>query len=129
VGLAGAEPDILGEDPLAAAVALLDARAECRQRASVLCLDGVDQAGSAAVEMDAYGIRIAQEGGIASMEPELSGIVPTLVDRLGDSALVSLDGADGPVASLLLVKTEHGWRIRDLVFADGAETTVPGEVP
>ena len=113
-------PHVLGEDPVAASLALLSARAECRRLTSILCLDGVDQEGSAAIDADAYAIRIAQEGGIGSAEPDLTGTAPTLVDRLGDSALVSFDRAGTPVASLLLVRTEHGWRIRDLVFADGS---------
>ena len=44
----------------------------------------------------------------------------------GDSALLSADTPDGASASLLLVKTHEGWRIRDLVFADAVVT---GESP
>ncbi len=115
-------PDTLGDDPVAAGAALLAARAECRRLTSVLCLDGVDQQGSAALDADAYRIRVAQEGGVETPEPDLTDLTPTLVERLGDSALVSLDRAGTPLASLLLVKTEHGWRIRDLVLTD-ADTT------
>lgn len=117
-GAATVHPAILGDDPAAAAVALLAARAECMRAASILCLDGVDQPGSAAIEADAYRIRMAQEGGVENPEPALTGIEPTVVDRLGDSALLSLDRAGTPVASLLLIRAEPGWRIRDLVFAD-----------
>lgn len=120
-------PDILGDEPVTAGVALLLARAECIRTSSILCLDGVDQQGSAAIEADAYRIRIAQEGGVGSSEPLITGIVPTVVERLGDSALLSIDRADVPIASLLLVRTEQGWRIRDLVFSGGAESTEPGD--
>lgn len=119
-------PDILADEPVAAGVALLGARADCIREASILCLDHVDQAGSAAMEADAYRVRIVQEGGIESPEPSIVGIAPTLVDRLGDSALLSLDRAGSAVGTLLLVRTEQGWRIRDLVFASDAATAEPG---
>lgn len=119
-------PDILADEPVAAGVALLGARADCIREASILCLDHVDQAGSAAMEADAYRVRIVQEGGIESPEPSIVGIAPTLVDRLGDSALLSLDRAGSAVGTLLLVRTEQGWRIRDLVFAGDAATAEPG---
>ncbi len=116
-----ADSAIGGDDPLAAAGALLATRAACLGASSILCLGGADQPGSAASEADAYRIRIAQEGGIRSPEPSLTGAEAVLVDRLGDSALLSLDRAGVTVASLLLVRTERGWRIRDLVFADDVE--------
>lgn len=119
-------PDILADEPVAAGVALLGARADCIREASILCLDHVDQAGSAAMEADAYRVRIVQEGGIESPEPSIVGIAPTLVDRLGDSALLSLDRAGSAAGTLLLVRTEQGWRIRDLVFASDAATAEPG---
>lgn len=119
-------PDILADEPVAAGVALLGARADCIREASILCLDHVDQAGSAAMEADAYRVRIVQEGGIENPEPSIVGIAPTLVDRLGDSALLSLDRAGSAVGTLLLVRTEQGWRIRDLVFASDAATAEPG---
>lgn len=119
-------PDILADEPVAAGVALLGARADCIREASILCLDHVDQAGSAAMEADAYRVRIVQEGGIENPEPSIVGIAPTLVDRLGDSALLSLDRAGSAAGTLLLVRTEQGWRIRDLVFASDAATAEPG---
>ena len=99
-------PDILADEPVAAGVALLGARADCIREASILCLDHVDQAGSAAMEADAYRVRIVQEGGIENPEPSIVGIAPTLVDRLGDSALLSLDRAGSAAGTLLLVRTE-----------------------
>lgn len=117
---------ITADDPVAAAVALLAARTRCLSETSVLCLDGVAQQGSAAIEAGAYRIRLIQEQGIVPEEPELAGAAVALVDRLGDSALLSADTPDGASASLLLVKTDEGWRIRDLVFADAVVT---GESP
>ncbi|GAA3746278.1 hypothetical protein GCM10022239_22310 [Leifsonia bigeumensis] len=134
--LAGSHPEtappvvvdaaVTADDPVAAAGALLAARATCLHEASVLCLDGVAQPGSAAMEAGSYRIRLIQEQGIVPEEPELVGAAISLVDRLGDSALLSADTSEGASASLLLVKTDQGWRIRDLVFADEVLT---GESP
>jgi hypothetical protein len=121
-----ADADIAAEDPIRAAEALLAARTACLSELSILCLDGVDQAGSAAMEADSYRIRVMQEQGVATEEPELAGARVNLVERLGDSALLSAEPSDGAGASLLLVRTEQGWRLRDLVFADDA---VAGEAP
>lgn len=121
-----ADVAITADDPVAAAGALLVARATCLREASILCLDGVAQPGSAAIEAGAYRIRLIQEQGIVPEEPELVGAAISLVDRLGDSALLSAYTSVGVSASLLLVKTDQGWRIRDLVFADDIET---GESP
>ncbi|HEU4849618.1 MAG TPA: hypothetical protein VFS93_04335 [Terrimesophilobacter sp.] len=117
---------VTADDPVAAAGALLAARAACLHEASALCLDGVAQPGSAAMEAGSYRIRLIQEQGIVPEEPELVGAAISLVDRLGDSALLSADTSEGASASLLLVKTDRGWRIRDLVFADEVLT---GESP
>jgi hypothetical protein len=125
-GPSATHPDVLADDPVAAGVALLGARADCVRESSILCLDDVDQAGSAAMEADVYRVRNVQEGGIENPEPSLVGTAPTLVDRLGDSALLSLDRAGSPVGTLLLVRTGQGWRIRDLVFASDAASPEPG---
>lgn len=111
---------ITGEDPVAAVAALLALRSGCFATVSVLCLDGVDEYDSAAWLADAESIRRIQDGG----EFDPVGIdprgVPVLVDRLGDSALVALSsvaadaGGNGP-ASVLVVRTEAGWRIRSLM--------------
>jgi eukaryotic-like serine/threonine-protein kinase len=81
---------------------------------SVLCLDDVAQNGSAAMDDDAALIR-AIEGG--SADGSLVGQEPadaSLVERHGDAALVAFTlGPDDTPASVLLVKGEAGWRIRD----------------
>lgn len=136
-GAAGADPAIVGDDPVAAGMALLRARAECFDSASVLCLDAVDQQGSSAMESDGYRIRIRQAAG--GPKPQLSSIVEgspvhpgalqlAVVERLGDTVLLSLSlaaeagaaSATGAPASLLLIRGDRGWRIRDLIAADQA---------
>jgi hypothetical protein len=129
---AGKESDksIAGDDPIAATVALLLARERCMSTLSVICLDGVDQEGSAALDGDRQVIRSLQEKGTATRERSLADATVELSQRLGDSALMTITattvpdaaGPDvtGPVeengkpTSLLLIRSEAGWRIRDL---------------
>lgn len=110
-GFAPALPD----DPLAAAEMLLDRREECLRDLSVLCLDDVVQPGSAALADDAALIRAVREGSGYPDGTVLTG-TPVLVERLGDSALIDLPEGSEP-ASLLLMRTEAGWRIRDYLEA------------
>lgn len=100
------------DDPIAALPMLLAAREQCVASASVLCLDAVDQQGSQAFDSDAALIVGIQSGGEI---PDAAAIVPgaiDLVEQLGDTVLISLGGKTKP-ASVLLVKSEAGWRIRD----------------
>jgi tRNA A-37 threonylcarbamoyl transferase component Bud32 len=103
---------VTADDPVAAVEALLVARERCIRELSVLCLDAVGQPGSAALADDQALIRAVQEGGELPGDrlPDLSEA--TLVERLGDSAIVAL-GADSEPASVLLMKGEAGWRIRE----------------
>jgi type II secretory pathway component PulM len=108
-------PALRGDDPIAAATALLAARAACRRELSVLCLDAVDQDGSAAAKQDIAAIRAAQGGGELGDDPlaTVGEAAPQLRERLGGSALVTLSGG----ASMLLLRTPSGWRIRDILAA------------
>jgi hypothetical protein len=110
----GADDPTRSDDPLVALPALLAQRDRCVRDLSVLCLDLVDQAGSAALQRDAELVRSVREGGEL---PDGATVVlgtPTLVERLGDSALVDLGAApDSETASTLMMRGEAGWRIRD----------------
>jgi hypothetical protein len=106
-----AEEEIV-DDPLAALGALLSAREQCIAAVSVLCLDAVDQQGSQAFDADAGLLAGVQNGEEIPDDTVISASDLALVERLGDTALVSL-GPDSKPASVLLVKTEAGWRIRD----------------
>jgi hypothetical protein len=116
--IVAAEPALSGDDPIAAAAVLLDLRAGCFRSASLLCLDGVVQPGSSAEDADRAAVGAVQAGGEAPAPIVASQL--ELVERLGDSALVAL-GSSGASekqpASLLLMKGEAGWRIRDYVAA------------
>ncbi len=115
---AAPEPPSLveGDDPVAALPLLLASRERCIRDLSVLCLDDVAHIGSSALAADQQLIRDVQAGGEV---PELLTVVATeivLEERLGNSALLSLgDVAESEPASVLLMKVEAGWRIRDFL--------------
>jgi eukaryotic-like serine/threonine-protein kinase len=101
-----------GDDPAAAARELLDRRADCFRELSVLCLDGVDQADSSASLADAAAILAAQErGGIDADGVVIDGETH-VVERLGGTALIRITSPDAEPASVLVIRTEAGWRIR-----------------
>jgi eukaryotic-like serine/threonine-protein kinase len=112
---------IRGDDPIAATTALLRSRASCRRILSVLCLDDVDQDGSAASDADRAAIRAAQAGGELGDDPlpSTDAANPALAERIGDSALVNLSGG----ASVLIVRVDGGWRIRSMLPPPGQTTT------
>lgn len=101
------------DDPAAAVIALLLRREECFRELSVLCLDEVDQLGSAALASDRDALLDLREGREAAA-PEVAAVRPRVVERLGDSALVEVGDETAP-ASLLVMRSEAGWRIRDWV--------------
>lgn len=101
------------EDPAAAAVELLAERDRCLRELSVLCLDSVGQPGSAALAADQQLVRALQTGGELPAPWRISADQVTVIERLGDSALVSLGAVtESEPASLLLMQGEAGWRIR-----------------
>ena len=115
---------LTGDDPVAAASALIGQRARCLLTRDVGCLDAVDQPVSAALESDRYAVRTSTGAAARGAHP-LPATPIALVQLLGDSAIIGLgnptatDGAaDAPPntypASILIVKTTNGWRIRDL---------------
>lgn len=105
----------LPDDPVAAAMLLLAARERCLRDLSLLCLDQVAQPDSAAFADDAALIRAVQNGDEYPEGTVLDG-EPVLVEQLGDAALLDLPPGSTP-ASLLLLKTTNGWRIRDYLDA------------
>jgi len=111
------EAVIAGDDPVAALRELAARRDRCFRELSVLCLEGVGEARSSALDVDRAALRAVLEGGTAPPRLELSSA--TLVERLGDSALVDL-GPDSDPASVLLLKGEAGWRIRDYLANAGS---------
>jgi hypothetical protein len=125
-GAAGDDDAVRGDDPALAATALLRARERCRRELSVLCLDDVDQDGSSAAADDREAIRAAQAGGELPSDPldaagRAGAAPPRLTERLGGSALIAVAGG----ASLLIVRGDGGWRIRDILGPPSASPAPP----
>ncbi|WP_166785880.1 protein kinase [Cryobacterium sp. TMT1-62] len=110
------EAVVTGDDPVVALPALLRVRSRCLAEVSVVCLDAVHQAQSAALAADSYTLRMMQQGGEVAEFEDWSSWAAVLVERMGDVALVSLQAPDAErqPASVLVVKGEAGWRIRDI---------------
>jgi hypothetical protein len=138
--LRGSASALAGDDPIEAAMALVVEREHCLRTLSQLCLDGVEQPDSGALRDDREAIRVAKQGGELPdpLVADTSRLAPELVERLGDSVLVRLTvGASASPttpsatatptpqpepASLLVVKDEAGWRIRDVIAASAGSS-------
>lgn len=129
----------LPDDPVEALPVLLRARTRCIREVSIVCLDGVDQRDSSALSDDRALIETiiagASDGGTTDERSTgaagwTAGESPRLSQRLGDSALITTgvgDGSGGTAsagdskpASVLMIRTEAGWRIRDYLFEPSA---------
>jgi eukaryotic-like serine/threonine-protein kinase len=112
---------VVGDDPVEATRELLQARAGCLSGRSADCLSGVDQDDSAAMDNDK---RLVVSGrATASAAPTAEDLLfpiagATLVERLGDGALVSivLPGSGTAPVTVLVIRTASGWRIRDVLI-------------
>jgi len=110
----GALPAVGSDSPEDAIASLLSERQRCIAQLSVLCLDGVDQPGSAAMAADQLLVRELQSGAEMPAPWGIDRSRVTLTERLGDSALVEIsDPGETEPASILAMKGEAGWRIRD----------------
>ncbi|RIJ53336.1 serine/threonine protein kinase [Clavibacter lycopersici] len=121
-------------DPDVAAPALLRLRAACLRRTDVTCLSGVDEAGSAVEDADRSAMAASTTESLDDAALHAADALGP-AQRLGDGALIELrpgvdadaaapsapaDGTGGSAsgrrpASLLIVRGEAGWRIRDLM--------------
>jgi serine/threonine protein kinase len=113
------EPALPG-DPVLALPILLAARTGCIRSLSVLCLDGVDDQSSSAYSADAALIEQLQGGSEIPKSAIITAAGPTLVETLGDSAILSLGPNSNP-ASVLMIRAEAGWRIRG--YLSGIQAT------
>jgi hypothetical protein len=115
-------PTPLPDDPVLALPLLLAQRAECIRARSVLCLAGVEETSSGALADDSRLIRGLQTGEEMSASASITAPEPTLVERLGDSALVALGPKSNP-ASTLMIRGETGWRIRGFLSGKPAKSS------
>jgi hypothetical protein len=107
-------PSSDADEPVTAVGDLLRARDACFERGSEECLRSVDQADSALLTDDLTAIR-------ASEQPApLGGRSLSVIQRTGDVVLMELAPAEGDAgaatqsASLLAMRSEAGWRLREL---------------
>lgn len=115
-------PSLQADDPAAAVLDLLRLREACLAETSVLCLDGVDQAGSVVMAADGYLVRELQATDAErapARQPPVATLSATVRERSGNAALVALSGATPDSgytqpASALVIKGEAGWRLREL---------------
>ncbi|KQQ95197.1 hypothetical protein ASF62_01230 [Leifsonia sp. Leaf325] len=105
------QPAVSGDDPLAAAAVLLAARLTCLELGESSCLAAVDQASSPLDTADRHALASGGEP-----LPLLPSDALSLIGRTGDAAIVAVPGptAETPAASLLLMKGEAGWRLREV---------------
>ena len=105
-----------GDDPAAAVTVLLAARARCLRELDADCLAAVEQLGSPVLQRDLAALEAPD--GLGDVPVDVSGA--SLVNRLGAAALFSAtarQGGDDEPASVLVIKTEAGWRVRDVSLA------------
>jgi hypothetical protein len=76
-------------------------------------VEGITQPGSSAFAADTARVSSIVSGEEIPDDPVRVAGSPTLVERLGDSALVALGAPETAPASVLLMRTEAGWRFRD----------------
>lgn len=114
-----AAPDAPSDDPAVAGSALLDARHDCfiAERPEASCLDQVIEAGSSLHRSEAAALGSED----AAQERDCRGAVLALEQRWGDAALVAVapgeedaTSADKQPASILMIRTEAGWRLREI---------------
>ncbi len=104
---------IRGDDPLAAAKALLEVRRLCLRSFSQACLDEVDQAESALLDSDQFQIQSARETGADISKLGFEPDDLDVLQHLGDTVLLGI--GDPIQATLLMVREEDGWKLRDLL--------------
>ncbi|NRD25895.1 hypothetical protein [Frigoribacterium sp. VKM Ac-2836] len=104
------EAAVTGEDAGVAVEVLLTSRRECLRDATPSCLRAVDQPGSPIALRDAAVLDDPSRVADAAIVLELTG--PST--RSGGSVLFDARGPDGEPASVLVMRTEAGWRLRDV---------------
>lgn len=112
---ATAAPGIAGDDAAAAARLLLEQRAECFATLDLDCLERLVQPGSAIEATDRAALIAARDGDApVAVEFDLSTVEVTA--QMGDAVLVGFSRAtpEREPASLLLVRGEAGWRLREI---------------
>lgn len=114
----------LADDPVAAGRALLAQREHCIATASVPCLASSHQDGSAAWQSDVALVSALADGSVDYVQFWTDSRSVAVVDAMGGVVLLGVDrdpdmaaeAAETGPASVLVIRTEAGWRIRDVFF-------------
>lgn len=115
VAAEGAAEPSADRDPVTAAADLLARRAECLAAIDASCLEQVDQPGSAIERADRGQLASAREGEAPERpEYDLDGL--SVAAEMGDAVLLHVPyaAAEREPASLLVMRSEAGWRLREL---------------
>lgn len=111
-----AVPQSVGdEDPATAARALLERRAACFAALDLACLDAVLQPGSP-IEATDRALMLAVRDGASTQPEQLDATGASVTAEMGDAVLIgvpSMQPGREP-ASLLMVRGEAGWRLREI---------------
>ncbi|GHD39606.1 hypothetical protein D9V29_08085 [Mycetocola manganoxydans] len=113
-----AEPALVGDDVVAATAALLARRADCLGGGSTGCVPGYAEGGSALADADSHRAAEAGVDGLLIAEETRKRIEQ--LQAYGDAVLLRVLGADEkrqPVL-VLTVRTDTGWRLRDVFEPD-----------
>jgi hypothetical protein len=101
---------VTGDDPIAAAALLVEARERCLRDLSVLCLEQVHQRGAPIVRADEDLVGRLREGEPAAIGTPQSLV---LVERLGDTAILT-GASDAGAATVVVSRGTDGWRLREV---------------
>jgi hypothetical protein len=112
---AGGTPAIAGDDAAAAARSLLELRIECFATLDLECLDAVVQPGSAIESTDRARLLAARDGA-APPDDAFDLATVQVTAEMGDAVLIGVTRATPKrePASLLVVRGEAGWRLREI---------------
>lgn len=107
----GAAPPAPPDDPVAAAAELLEIRATCLAAGDVDCVLAVDQPGSPIALRDREAIERGEAADMAGWD--LDGIA--IAADLGDAVVLAVPSTEAgrEPASLLIMRSEAGWRLRE----------------
>jgi hypothetical protein len=108
-------PDIAGDDAAAAARSLLELRAACFATLDLECLETVVQPGSAIESADRAKMLAARDGD-APPDDGFDLATVQVTAEMGDAVLIGVTRAtpEREPASLLVVRGEAGWRLREI---------------
>lgn len=107
---------VVAEDAAVATMELLRRRARCFAELEAGCLEGVVQPGSSLETADRAAMAAAQSGTVRDEQPEFVLEGATITGEMGEAWLVAVPYSEPerPPASILVMRSEAGWRLREI---------------